>query len=110
MEEAEHALWRAAGLSVSAPGMPLRWPRVAAAFDYRNPLSFEDEFVVTVHIETITRRTIRFAFSLERGDTSIGAGTLTAACATKDVDGTMRSMAIPADTLERLEKALGPSA
>ena len=36
MEEAEHAMWRAAGLSIAAPGAEIGWPRVAASFDYRS--------------------------------------------------------------------------
>ena len=31
MEEAEHALWRAAGLTVAPAGAEPGWPRVAAA-------------------------------------------------------------------------------
>ncbi len=46
MEEAEHALWRAAGLSVVA--YDLHWPRVAAYCEYRQPLRFEDEIDVKV--------------------------------------------------------------
>ena len=46
MEEAEHALWRAAGLSVAGDG--LHWPRVVAYCDYTNPLRFEDEITVKV--------------------------------------------------------------
>jgi acyl-CoA thioesterase FadM len=30
IEEAEHALWRAAGLSISPPRAEMGWPRVAA--------------------------------------------------------------------------------
>ena len=54
MEEAEHALWRAAGLSIGAAEKTGGWPRVAAAFDYKSPLRFEDEFDVTVHIAEMT--------------------------------------------------------
>ena len=46
MEEAEHALWRAAGLSIAPPGSDIGFPRVAASFDYHRPLRFEDEFDV----------------------------------------------------------------
>jgi acyl-CoA thioesterase FadM len=41
MEEAEHALWRAAGLSVARDD--LHWPRVSASCEYASPLRFEDE-------------------------------------------------------------------
>lgn len=106
MEEAEHALWRAAGLSVSMPGAAVVWPRVAATFDYRNPLRFEDEFDVSVRIDEVTRRTVRFAFTLERGDTPIGSGTLTAAAASRNGDGVMQSIAVPTDIVERLQNAV----
>ena len=44
MEEAEHALWRSAGLSISASGSEIGWPRVNVSFEYTRPLRFEDEF------------------------------------------------------------------
>src|SRR5262249_45532150 len=68
MEEAEHALWRAAGLSIGAAEKTGGWPRVAAAFDYKRPLRFEDEFEVTVCIAELTRRSIRYAFTITSGD------------------------------------------
>jgi acyl-CoA thioesterase FadM len=40
MEEAEHALWRAAGLSIATVDEEIGWPRIAAAFDYHAPLRF----------------------------------------------------------------------
>ena len=64
MEEAEHALWRAAGLSIGAAEKTGGWPRVAAAFDYKSPLRFEDEFEVTVCLAELTRRSIRYAFTI----------------------------------------------
>jgi YbgC/YbaW family acyl-CoA thioester hydrolase len=105
MEEAEHALWRAAGLSVSAPGAAIVWPRVSATFDYRNPLHFEDEFDVIVRVDEVTRRSVRFAFVLERGDTPIGSGTLTATSASRNGDGVLRSVAVPEEMVERLRAA-----
>jgi acyl-CoA thioesterase FadM len=41
MEEAEHALWREAGLSIAPPGAEIGWPRIAAAFDYHRPRARE---------------------------------------------------------------------
>ncbi len=38
MEEAEHALWRAAGLSIDRAGCDTGWPRVSATFDFKSPL------------------------------------------------------------------------
>ena len=50
MEEAEHALWRDAGLSVASRGADVGFPRVSVGFDYHRPLHFEDEFEVRVRI------------------------------------------------------------
>jgi acyl-CoA thioester hydrolase len=109
MEEAEHALWRAAGMSVAAPDATYGWPRVSASFDYRNPLHFEEEFEVAVRIDEVSRRSIRFAFDVTRGDTPIGSGTLTAVCVTKTPGERLRSMEIPADVVTRLREAVSAS-
>src|SRR5262249_48597157 len=44
MEEAEHALWRAAGMHIARFGEETSWPRLSASFEFKNPLYFEDEF------------------------------------------------------------------
>jgi YbgC/YbaW family acyl-CoA thioester hydrolase len=106
MEEAEHALWRAAGLSIGAAEQTGGWPRVAAAFDYKSPLRFEDEFVVTVRIDEITRRSIRYGFTITCGDTPVGTGTMTAVC-TKKEDGQLRAVELPPDVINRLRAAAG---
>ena len=48
MEEAEHALWRAAGLSIHADDSDIGWPRVRASCDFHRALRFEQEFEVTI--------------------------------------------------------------
>jgi YbgC/YbaW family acyl-CoA thioester hydrolase len=106
MEEAEHALWRAAGLSIAPQAGTLGWPRVAAAFDYKTPLRFEEEFCVAVHISGISKRTIQYAFTLRRGATVIGHGRLIAACVTKRSDGKIESVALPEGLVERLKGAM----
>jgi acyl-CoA thioester hydrolase len=104
MEEAEHALWRAAGLTIARAGEETGWPRVSATFEFRNPLHFEDEFDVTVRLDAQTRRTLRYAFTIARGETAIGAGTLTAARVSKR-DGAMTSTDIPPEIIARLRAA-----
>ena len=74
MEEAEHALWREAGLSIHPPDAEIGWPRVAASFEFQRPLRFEDEFEVRLRIAEITRRTIRYTCVLAQGDTTIANG------------------------------------
>ena len=98
MEEAEHAMWREAGLSI-APAGGAGFPRVAAAAEFHAPLRFEDVFDVHVRIEAITRRSIRYAHTITRGGTRIATGTMTAVAVTKDPD--MRAVDIPADIAAR---------
>ena len=56
MEEAEHALWRAAGLSIAPPDASVGFPRIAADFQFLKPLRFEDEFEVHICIVDIVKR------------------------------------------------------
>ncbi len=64
MEEAEHALWRAAGLSIAPRGSHVGFPRVAAAFEYHRPLRFEDEFDVRIRIAGLSEKAIRYVCEL----------------------------------------------
>ncbi|MEO7272978.1 MAG: thioesterase family protein [Vicinamibacterales bacterium] len=106
MEEAEHALWRAAGLSIAPADPQHGWPRVAAAFDYKRPLRFEDEFIVLVRISTVSRRTIQYGFELRRGGAYIGHGTITVACVTVSAEGVMASVELPEGLVERLRAVM----
>ncbi len=105
MEEAEHALWRAAGLSImpSDPGMA--FPRVAAAFDYHHPLRFEEEVEVVIRVAAIANKTFTYTCLISRGDTRIATGTLTVACVRKGPEGKMKAVAIPPEIAARFEVA-----
>jgi acyl-CoA thioester hydrolase len=94
MEEAEHALWRAAGLSIAAPDAVVGFPRVAAAFDYRRPLRFEDEVDVRIRIAALSRRTIRYACTLAVGDAVVAEGTMTVVCVRMGVEP-LESVSVP---------------
>ncbi len=106
MEEAEHALWRAAGLTIASPGEPVGWPRVSAAFDYRAPLHFQDDFEVTVDIARVSRRTIDYTFSLTCEGRAIGGGSITTASVSKSPGQPMKSVNLPPEIVERLRAAL----
>ncbi len=103
MEEAEHALWRAAGLSVAPADGAVGFPRVAASFEYVAPLRFEDEFDVEIGIEAIGRRSIRDACTIRRGETTIATGSMTVACATKRAGEPLRATDIPDTIASRLQ-------
>jgi len=105
MEEAEHALWRAAGMSIAPTGASVGWPRTAVSFEYHRPLHFEEEFDVLLRIVAIEDRKIRYGCTLIRGDVQIATGTMTIACVTRDPGGPMRGVPIPEDIKERLAVA-----
>lgn len=102
MEEAEHALWRAAGLSIAKAGETTGWPRLAAAFDYKAPLRFEDEFHIGVRIAEASRRTLQYEFTLMLGDVLVGRGTITTGLVTKAPGEQMKMLDLPEDIVARL--------
>ena len=108
MEEAEHALWREAGLSIAPPEGEIHWPRVAASCDFHAPLSFEQEFEVWIRVSAMTQKTIQYTSLIARGDTRIATGTMTIACVRKRPNEPMRSVTIPREIAERFQVA--PSA
>jgi acyl-CoA thioester hydrolase len=105
MEEAEHALWRMAGLSIHPPGSEIGWPRVAASFEFRRALRFEDEFDVHLQVAEVTRRTIRYTCLIAQEDTTIAKGDLTIACVLKRPGEPMKSIEIPEDVAACFEVA-----
>jgi YbgC/YbaW family acyl-CoA thioester hydrolase len=107
VEEAEHALWRAAGLSIHPRQADVGWPRVHASFDYHRALRFEEEFEAWIRIVAIDEKTISYVCTLSRGDTRIATGRLTIACATRQPNQPMRAAPIPPEVLSRL--AVAPS-
>ena len=105
MEEAEHALWRTAGLNIWESGEDLSWPRISAQFDFKAPLKFQDEFEVHTEIGNVSRSTIQWSHTVKRGETIIGSGSVTAVCVKKNADGTMKSTDIPPAIISQLRTA-----
>lgn len=95
MEEAEHALWRAAGLSIASPDAAVGFPRVAASFDFHRPLRFEDEFEVHIRIAAIGTRSIRYTAHVTKDGAAIATGSLAIACTSRRAGAPLRSTAIP---------------
>ena len=104
LEEAEHAMWRAAGLSIAPPAAAVGFPRVSASFDYHRPLRFEDEFDVLVRVAAIGRSSMRYDCVISMGDVRIATGTTTMVCVVQDADG-VKSTPFPEDVISRFEVA-----
>ena len=103
MEEAEHALWREAGLSIHPHGSEIGWPRVSASFDFHRALRFEDEFDVCLRIVELTSRRICYACVLQKQNLKMATGTMTVACVRKRPDRTLEAIDIPAEIASRFE-------
>lgn len=107
MEEAEHALWREAGLSIAPRGAEIAWPRVSAACEFRRPLHFEDEFEIWLRITAITDKRISYACVLSRGAEQVASGTMTIACVRHRPNEPMRSAPVPPEVASRFRVAGG---
>ena len=105
MEEAEHALWRDAGLSIAPRGATIGFPRVSASFDFHRPLYFEDEFEVALDVAEIGPKTIRYSVAVVRGQTDIATGSLTVACVSKEPGEPMRAIEIPREIADQFQVA-----
>jgi len=105
VEEAEHAMWRSVGLSIAHRDAAIGWPRVAASFDYKRPLRFEDEFDVHIRIAEMTKKTIRYAAELRMGDETLATGSLTIICVRRAPGEPMRATDIPNEIAARFEVA-----
>lgn len=103
MEEAEHALWRAAGMSIV--GNDLHWPRVSAYAEYKRPLRFEDEIAVKVRA-SFGRSRIQYGFEILRGHDVVATGAMTSVCARSERNGHLKTIPIPADIRARLTVVL----
>jgi acyl-CoA thioester hydrolase len=102
MEEAEHALWRSVGLRIASPDTGLGFPRVAASCEFKASLRFEEEFDVHVRVEAVGRRSIRYGFTLRRGEDILATGSMTSVSVETVPGGTARSIELPPEVIARL--------
>ena len=102
MEEAEYELWRSAGLS-NAPRVDIAFPRVAASFDFRRPLRFEDEFDARIRIVEIRSKAIRYSCELTHAGEAAATGSMTVACVRVAAGEPMRAVPFPAEIVDRFE-------
>ena len=71
LEEAEQALWRGLGLVEFVR----RVPRVHLVINYRRPLWFDEELVVTVGVVSVGVTSCRLSFEVRTADTDVLAVT-----------------------------------
>ena len=105
MEEAEHALWRSAGLSISVPGSEIGWPRVNVSFEYSRPLRFEDEFEAHIRIVEMAEKMIRYKCSILLAGVLVATGTMAVVCVAKRPNEPMKAVPIPPEIASHLRVA-----
>ena len=102
-EEAEHAMWRAAGLSVEPNDTQIGWPRVAASFDFKRPLRFEDEVEVRLRVIGKTAKTLTYQTVIVREGEVAAVGQHTSICVSKRPGAPIKAIDIPDEIAIRFE-------
>jgi len=105
MEEAEHALWREAGLTIAKSRTGVGYPRIATSFEYHRPLRVEDEFDVCIKVVAKSEKTMRYQCVLTKGDETIATGTLTIVCVSTAEGQPMKAIPFPPDVAARFAVA-----
>jgi YbgC/YbaW family acyl-CoA thioester hydrolase len=105
VEEAEHALWRSAGVSINQRHRDIGWPRVAASFEFKRPLQFEDEFEVHLKVAEKTPKTLRYSAVLKKNGEVLAVGSLTIICVTRKAGQPLKAANIPDDLSALFEVA-----
>jgi YbgC/YbaW family acyl-CoA thioester hydrolase len=106
MEEAEHAIWRKAGMRIAAEGREHQWPRISAHCDFKSRLRVDDEFEVRTEMAKVTNRTIQWGHTMWVGDRLVASGSVTAVCVKPQADGTFKAVEMPAEIVTRLRSAV----
>ena len=111
METAESAFFRSLGYSVvlSRNGLAMGLPRVHAECDYEAPLRFEDEVLVHLLVEKKSTRSLTYQFRFCRlnnnAQQQVARGRLTAVCAERREDGSMKAVPLPTVLAEKIQEA-----
>jgi acyl-CoA thioesterase FadM len=94
---------------LSRNGLALGLPRVHAECDYEAPLRFEDEVLVHLLVEKKGTRSLTYQFRFYRlNDTvqqQVARGRLTAVCAERREDGSMKAVPLPTVLTEKIQEA-----
>jgi acyl-CoA thioester hydrolase len=105
MENAEHALLRAAGTSVCAAddSGAISWPRVSAQCDFAGALKFEDEIEIEVRVARLGNKSVTFSFQFLCDSRRVARGEVTAVCCRVPEPGKLESIPIPNAIREQLQ-------
>jgi YbgC/YbaW family acyl-CoA thioester hydrolase len=107
MEEAEHALFRSVGLSVSMhhEGSEISWPRVSVGCEFYEPVRFEDELNLRLRVVKIGEKSLSLEVDFMKGDQQVALGKAVSVCCEVD-GGKMRSIPIPTTIRDKLAEGV----
>jgi YbgC/YbaW family acyl-CoA thioester hydrolase len=111
METAEHGFYRSLGYSavLSRNGLEVCLPRAHAECDYQAPLRFEDEVLIHMLVERKSSRSLTYQFRFYRVAGSrqepVARGKMTAVCAARQADGSLKAVALPEELSKHIEEA-----
>ena len=105
MEACEHDFLRTLDheLHGVVEGLETGWPRVNATCDYRAPARFGDELTVSLYVEEVRNRSVRYRFDITKGDTLVAEGRLSVAHVAMTEDG-IKAVPLPVELKEKLDE------
>ena len=110
MEVTEHAFIRSLGFSVFMwEQFKVGWPRVHVECDFTGPVRFEDELEVHLRVREKKEKSLTYDFAFRRvrpePAVEVATGSITTVCVTRDGNGKMKSVPIPAEVAGKIEVA-----
>ncbi len=105
MEQAEHELWRAIGLSVCEAredGWHLSWPRVHVECDFQGSARFEEVLDIQVHVVRLGTKSITYGFEFKRGVDGIATGRVITVCCLVKSGSPLQAIPIPSEFIDLL--------
>jgi acyl-CoA thioester hydrolase len=104
MEAAETEFLRTLGLSVTWRQGSERYgfPRVSAGCDFKRPVRFEDVLEITVTVEEVGKKSVRYRFDFSHNGQEVAVGRITTVYCRATPDHGLESVEIPAGLRAKL--------
>jgi acyl-CoA thioesterase FadM len=106
MEEAEHGLWRATGLSIARAELGVGFPRVAASFEYHRRCASRTKWTSDPHRQHF-EPSLKYTCTMTRSGESIATGSATIVCVAQQPDKSMKAVPIPPEIASRFAVSAG---
>lgn len=107
METCEHSFLRSLNheLHGLVEGLETGWPRVNATCDYRAPARFGDLLDVSLFIEEVRNRSVRYRFEISKEETLVAEGKLSVAHVSMTKDG-IKAVPLPDELKTKLSSLI----